>query len=135
MAGALETILAFKISNQLNICHYNKIIICLNTCAQCWKTNLEKTKLQRYSHISPTCAKGLKQKDKSSLSPKKTLMQLNQFLMSWFRVQMHENMLSKFMSFKRKIANALLFSSFISFTGNKSCQFISSLGVKMQRWL
>ena len=61
--------------------------------------------------------------------PRKNLMQLNQFLMSWFRVQMHGNMLSKFMFFKRKIMNALLFSSW--FTWNKSCQFIHSLGMKM----
>ena len=61
--------------------------------------------------------------------PRKNLMQLNQFLMSWFRVQMHGNMLSKFMFFKRKIMNAPLFSSW--FTWNKSCQFIHSLGMKM----
>ena len=34
--------------------------ICLYTFAQCWKTKLRKTKLQSYSHIGPTCAKGLR---------------------------------------------------------------------------
>ena len=58
--------------------------------------------------------------------PRKNFMKLSQFLMSWFRVQMHGNILSKLMSFKRKIMNALLFSSW--FTWNKSCQFIRSLG-------
>lgn len=36
--------------------------ICLYTFAQCWKTKLRRTKLQRYLHIGLACAKGLRNK-------------------------------------------------------------------------
>ena len=36
--------------------------ICLYTFAQCWKTKLSRTKLQRYLHIGLACAKGLRNK-------------------------------------------------------------------------
>ena len=36
--------------------------ICLYTFAQCWKTKLRRTKLQRYLHIGLTRAKGLRNK-------------------------------------------------------------------------
>ena len=36
--------------------------ICLYTFAQCWKTKLRRTKLQRYLHIGIACAKGLRNK-------------------------------------------------------------------------
>ena len=36
--------------------------ICLYIIAQHWKGGLEKTKLQKYSYISPACAKGWENK-------------------------------------------------------------------------
>ena len=41
--------------------------ICLYTFAQCWKTKLRRTKLQRYLHIGLACAKGFKKQKGESL--------------------------------------------------------------------